>query len=32
MMIAKSYYGKEARQGVQRLSEGTFILSTKLLE
>lgn len=24
MQIAKTYYGKEARQGVQRLSEGKF--------
>jgi hypothetical protein len=30
-MIAKSYYGREAHQGVQRLSEGKFALNFTII-
>ncbi|UXI15300.1 hypothetical protein NH340_JMT01243 [Sarcoptes scabiei] len=31
MQIAKTYYGKEARQGVQRLSEGKYKIANRIV-
>ncbi|XP_017492207.1 PREDICTED: flocculation protein FLO11-like, partial [Rhagoletis zephyria] len=31
MLIAKTYYGKEARQGVQRLSEGKYKIANRIV-